>query len=202
LKFFYYLIIPLVLLTIQKNEEYISSENFKFRFIKANKSRGYNYGYTIRASKEYKKVQVRLKIKSLSGENDIFDANKFYLVSEKEKTRIMPIDVRNNYAAGWIFVPFDYLVDYNDIYKKLEHWLSYKPEIKNTFLDYKIKGYKDICPTINFGTKRKPITKTPYFDHKELKSCKLDVYFSLPKDIKNIKIFYGDVLLKETNLKK
>ena len=202
MKLFAYLLIPFILFTIQKDKEYITSESFKFKFIKANKSRGYNYGYTIRTTKESKKVQVRLKMKSLSGENDDFDPNKFYLVCDENKTRIMPVDVRYNYAAGWIFVPFDYLVDFNITDKKLKQWLSYKPEIKNTFFDYKMEGYEDVCPTINFGTKRKPKVKTPYFDHEELKSCKLDVYFSLPKDIKDIKIYYANVLLKETKLKK
>lgn len=192
----------ILLFSFTTDKEYIVSDNFKFKFIKAQKARGLNYGYTIKTSKECKRVQIRFKMKSLSGENDDFDPNKFYLISEDDKTRLMPVDVRYNYAAGWIFVPFNYLVDYKVTDKKLKQWLSYNPTVKNTFFDYTIDGYKDICPSINFGTRRKPKRKTPYFDHEELKSCKVDVYFSLPKTNKNIKIFYGDVLLKEAILKK
>ena len=188
----------------QTNEdEYVLDEKFKFKFIKANKARGSTWVFAVKnKDKAFKKVQIRMRMKSLSGEKEAFDPNKFYIVSEEMQIRMMPIDVRYNYAAGWIFVPFGYLVDFQPQDEKLKTWLEYKPEIKNTFFDYKIDGYQDICTTINFGTKRKPKVATPYLDHEDLKSCKLDVYFSLPKSLKNIKLYYGNVLIKETTLKK
>jgi hypothetical protein len=183
------------------SQDYIPADNFEFKFIKAKKAVGGNYVYTIKTSTDVKKVQVRFKMTSISGEKDDFDPNKFYLVSEEHQTRVRPIDVRHNYAAGWIYIGFDYLVDFQPEDKKLKEWLFYKPEIKNTFLDYKIEGYQDIYPSINFGTKKKPKIASPYLDHKDLKSCKVDLYFSLPKDLKTFKVYYGDTLISETEIK-
>ena len=183
-------------------QEYIKDESFKFKFIKANKARGNTYFYTIKPSKSEKKVQVRFKMKSLSEEKENFDPNKFYLVSDERKIRIRPIDVRHNYAAGWIFISFDYLSNIEVTDKKLKQWITYKPEVENTFNNYKIDGYDDICQSINFGTKRKPRIATPYLDLRELKSCKVDLYFILPKDMKRFKVFYGHTLLSDTSIKK
>lgn len=41
----------------------------------------------------------------------------------------------------------------------------------------------------------------PYLDHKELKSCKIDLYFSSPKDLKKIRIYYGTELIADTKIK-
>ncbi len=183
------------------SQEYINSDDFRFKFIKAKKAVGGNYYYTIKTPKGVRKTQVRFKMQSLSGQKEDFDPNKFYLVSDSYKWRVRPIDVRHNYAAGWIYIGFDYLVDFQPTDKKLTDWLSYRPEVKNTFDDFKMEGYQDICPVINFGTKRKPKMSSPYLDHKELKSCKIDLYFSLPKDLKKFKVYYGNTLIADTKIK-
>ena len=155
-----------------------------------------------------KKNQVRFKMKSLSGNKEDFDPNKFYLVSNSYKWRVRPVDVRHNYAAGWIFIGFDYLIDFKSS-KEVKKWASYKPDIKNTFNDFKIEGYKDISNSISFGgtkesllgPRSKVVTLNPYLDHKQLKSCKIDLYFSLPKDMKEFEIYYGNKLLVNTKIK-
>ena len=184
------------------SQEYIPADNFKFKFIKAKKTtNGGNYYYKIKTPKGIKKTLVRFKMQSLSGEKDDFDPNKFYLVSDIYKWRVRPIDLGHNYAVGWIFIGFEYLVDFHPTDKRLKELLSYKPEVKNTFGDYKIEGYKDICPKINFGTKRNPKILSPYLNHKELKSCRIDLFFSLPEDLKEFKIYYGKTLIAEINIK-
>jgi hypothetical protein len=70
------------------SQDYIHADNFKFKFIKAKKASGGNYYYTIKTDKRSKKVQVRFKMKSLSGQLEDFDPNKFYLVSDILKKRI------------------------------------------------------------------------------------------------------------------
>ncbi len=182
-------------------QEYVEAENFNFKFIKAKKATGNGYYYAIKTDKDSKKVQVRFKLKSQSNELENFDPNKFYLIPEAYKVRVRPIDVRNNYAVGMIYLGFEYLVDFQPTDKNLKTWLSYNPEIKNTFYDYKIEGYEDVVPTINFGTKKKPKIASPYLGHKMLKSCKMDVYFSLPKDIKSFKVYYGKTLIVDTTIK-
>ncbi|MBJ6368580.1 hypothetical protein [Snuella sedimenti] len=183
------------------SQEYIPADNFKFKLIKAKKAVGGNYYYTIKTTKDVEKVQVRFKMKSISGDHADFDPNKFYLVTDQYKKRVKPIDVRHNYAAGWIFIGFEHLVNFQPTDKKLKEWLSYKPHIKNTFNDYKIEGYEDICHNINFGTKKKPRVASPYLGHKDLKSCKIDLYFSLPKDLKVFKIYYGKEIIADTRIK-
>jgi hypothetical protein len=184
-----------------QSQEYIVADNFKFKFIKAKKAVGGNYVYTIKTTKDVQKVQVRYKMKSVSGEKEDFDPNMFYLVSDEYKKRIRPLDVRHNYAVGWIYIGFGHLVNFQPKDKKLKEWLSYKPEVKNTFDDYKIDGYQDVAPNINFGTKRRPKIVSPYLDHKELKSCKVDLYFSLPKDLKKFRVYYGYKLISDNRLK-
>jgi hypothetical protein len=184
-----------------QSQEYIAADNFKFKFIKAKKAVGGNYVYTIKTTKDVQKVQVRYKMKSISGEKEDFDPNMFYLVTDEYKKRIRPLDVRHNYAVGWIYIGFGHLVNFQPKDKKLKEWLSYKPEVKNTFDDYKIDGYQDVAPNINFGTKRRPKIVSPYLDHKELKSCKVDLYFSLPKDLKKFRVYYGYKLISDNRLK-
>jgi hypothetical protein len=184
-----------------QSQEYIVADNFKFKFIKAKKAVGGNYVYTIKTTKDVQKVQVRYKMKSISGEKEDFDPNMFYLVTDEYKKRIRPLDVRHNYAVGWIYIGFGHLVNFQPKDKKLKEWLSYKPEVKNTFDDYKIDGYQDVAPNINFGTKRRPKIVSPYLDHKELKSCKVDLYFSLPKDLKKFRVYYGYKLISDNRLK-
>jgi len=197
-----FLLVCLFILNVHVySQEYITADNFKFKLIKAKKAGSGNYYFTIKTDKNAKKVQVRYKMKSTSGEKDDFDPNKFYLVSSDLKIRVRPLDVRNNFAVGWMYAPFNHLVNYEPKDKTLKQWLSYKPEIKNTFNDYKMEGYEDVISSINYGTKRKPKIATPYLDHKELKSCKIDLYFSLPKELKRFKIYYGDHLISENELK-
>ena len=78
--------------------------------------------------------------------------------------------------------------------------VSFKPEVEDTFLNYSRDGFKDISPKINIGTKRKPIIIEPYYDLDTIKSCKIDVYFGVPKDLKKGKVFYGDVLIADFKL--
>jgi hypothetical protein len=139
-------------------------------------------------------------MKSISGEKEDFDPNKFYLISDKYKVRVRPIDLKHNHKVGMDFIGFPYLIDFKPIDKRINKWAEYKPEIKDTFWDYKIDGYQDISPSINFGTKRKPRNISPYRDHKGLRSCRIDVYFSVPVDFEKGKIYYGNKIIADFEL--
>ena len=183
-------------------QDLITSENFEFKFIKAKIARGSNYFYVIKTPDNHYKIQVRFKLNSTSSKKEDFDPNKFYLVSDKEKVRIRPIDVRYNYGVGIIYVGFDFLTNYQTTDKNLKQWIRYDPQIKDTFYDYDIDGYENVYYTINFGTKRKPKMVTPYLAHEDLKSCKMDIYFSVPENsIKKAKIYYGNKLIANIKIK-
>ena len=139
-------------------------------------------------------------MKSTSGKKENFDPNKFYLTSEKYKVRVRPIDLKHNYAVGMVFIGFPYLIDFNPKDKRIKQWAKYKPEIEDTFWNYKIDGFQDISPSINFGTKRKPKKVSPYLDHKELRACRIDVYFSVPKEFEKGKIYYGTKVIADFEL--
>ncbi|BAO55813.1 hypothetical protein [Nonlabens marinus] len=184
-----------------KGQNYVESDNFKFKFIKAKKASGATWIYSIKTAKEAKRVQVRFKMKSLSGKKENFDPNKFYLVSDAYKVRVRPLDVRYNYAAGWIFLPFDKLIENQSIDSSIQEFVCYEPEIKDTFQDYSIVGYEDISPNINFGTKKKPKIISPYLHPEDLRACKIDIYFALPKELTEFKIYYGEQIIGEIEIK-
>ncbi|KQC33176.1 hypothetical protein AAU57_07515 [Nonlabens sp. YIK11] len=183
------------------SQDYVTSDNFKLKLIKAKKASGSTWEYTIKTSKQTKKAQVRLRLKSSTGKKESFDPNKFYLVSNEAKVRVRPLDVRYNYAAGWIFIPFDRLA-YNPIdAQKVKDLVSYDPDIEDTFQNYGLDGFENISPEINFGTKKKPKVIPSYLEPEDLKSCKLDLYFALPKELKNFEIYHGDEKIANVTLK-
>lgn len=198
------LLIALILVTSLVFSQKTISENYEFRYITSKKNskflEGNTSNYSVSVPKEHKKIQVRFKMKSISGEKEDFDPNKFSLVSEKYKFRLRPIDLKHNYAVGMVFIGFPYLVDFNPKDEKIKQCVKYKPEIEDTFWDYQIEGYQDISPSINFGTKRKPKRVSPYLDHKELRACRIDVYFSVPKDLEKGKVYYGNEIIADFEL--
>ncbi|MDN3491733.1 hypothetical protein [Winogradskyella bathintestinalis] len=177
--------------------------NFRFEFKKAIKNSRHfevhNSGYFVQANKNQKKIQVRFKIKSKSKKKEYFDPNKFYLVSDEYKQRLRPVDMKHNHAMG-TFLGFKRLIDEKPKDKKT-YWYSYKPSTKDSFVDYKIDGYEDVDNCINFGTERRPKIKSIYFDYKKIKSNTVDIYFIVPKNFKRGKIYFGNELLKEFNVK-
>ena len=156
--------------------------------------------YFVQANKNQKKIQIRFKIKSISKKKKSFDPNKFYLVLEKYKKRLRPVDLKHNYAMT-TFLGFEKLIDDKPKDDKKSYWYSYNPSIRDSFLDYKIEGYDDVDNCLNFGTKRKPRNKSIYFNHKKLKSNTVDVYFIVPKNLKKGTIYYGNQLLVDFNVK-
>ncbi|SCY14985.1 hypothetical protein SAMN05192588_1391 [Nonlabens sp. Hel1_33_55] len=183
------------------SQDYVTSENFKLKLIKAKKASGSTWEYTIKTSKQTKKAQVRLRLKSLTGQKESFDPNKFYLVSNEANVRVRPLDVRYNYAAGWIFIPFNRLAFNSMDAQKVKDLVSYDPDIKDTFQNYDIDGFENISPDINFGTKKKPKIFPSYLEPEDLKSCKLDLYFALPNELKNFEIYHGDEKIANVTLK-
>ena len=195
----------LILLSFKGISQTTMADNtFEFDFKKAIKNsrhfETHTSSYFVQANKNQKKIQLRFKIKSVTKKKEGFDPNKFYLVSDKYKKRLRPVDMKHNYAMT-TYLGFEKLIDEKPKDEKKTFWYSYNPSIKDSFLDFKIDGYSDVDNCINFGTKRKPRNKSIYFNHKKLKSNTVDVYFIVPKDFENGKIYYGNELLEDFKVK-
>jgi hypothetical protein len=136
----------------------------------------------------------------LSKAKDTFDPNKLYLILEDYNVRLRPVDITRNFGAGLIFYGFSWLVDNQSYEKEIEEWAKYKPEVDDTFYNYSNVNYEDISPKINIGTNRKPIIIEPYYDLDSIKSCKIDIYFGVPKDMETGKLYYGEKLIVDFEL--
>lgn len=154
--------------------------------------------YRVEVAKGQKKIRVRFKIKSVSGKKEVFDPNKLYLVSDKNKVRIRPIDVKHNFGIGKDFIGFRRYVSQRPETPEFAEYADYDPRVPDSFQDYKIEGYEDIWPSLNFAKKRgEPIVLKTYLGNKNLRNCKLDVYFSLPQSLFRGNIYYGDTLITQ-----
>lgn len=198
MKYFAFFILFLVQITAFGQTK-VATDSYEFRFIKSKIGNQLNYGFAVKTPKQTTdKFQVRLKMQTLSKDREAFDPNKFYLVIDELKYQVRPIDVRYNYGVGMIYVAFGYLSP-SPIIKDInvsKYILDYDPRTPDTFYDYVIDGYENIAPCINFGTKKNERLIFPYYKTQELRSCKLDIYFSIPKDVKEAKIYYGSTLIK------
>lgn len=174
----------------------ISSENLSFHFVFAKKFAGTRVGYQwVEVAENEKKIHVKLKMKTISGEKEDIDPNKFSLVSDTAKERIRPIEIKHNYAVN-----FPYLIKFKTNNKAINSRAKFKPDIKDTFYEFSIQDYKDISPCINIGTKKKPQLVYTYFDHKKLKAVPIHLMFSVSKGFEKGKIFYGDKSIAQFEL--
>lgn len=125
----------------------------------------------------------------LSKKRESFDGNKFYLISDVYKVRLRPIDLKFNYVAHTLW-QFDRLTDNAEA--SGQNAYKFKPEIKDTFLDYSKEGYEDISAKLDFGTKTNPDARFYYFDHKPVRANTIDVYFVVPEEFARGTLYYGD----------
>ena len=178
-------------------EENMSIEIVKTRKIKAlSVSWQGNHGNIV-SGKGQKKIQLRLRVVSLDDKNTPFDPNKLYFVNDAYEARFALADV--SYARFMRTRIFQRLKDKES--ERSAYSAKYDPNIPNTFLDYPYKKYKDVPLSLNFGTKRRPNIHTLYFKPNKIKDHPLDLYFIIPKDIKEGRIYYGDTFIKDINFK-
>lgn len=185
------------------NAQEMQIENFNFELRKAvTNSKNFEVStspFIVTTGSDTKKIQLRFRVKSISGKRENFDPNKFYITSEENKLRFRPVDMKYNYVAHTYYT-FGYLSTEKLQKKVMPAYLSFDPQIKDTFKNFKIPDYKDIEKVINFGTERKPILSCIYFDHKKLRSNIVDAYFAIPEGLQNITVYYGDIKIDEVIL--
>ncbi|PKA84532.1 hypothetical protein ATE92_2728 [Ulvibacter sp. MAR_2010_11] len=153
--------------------------------------------YTISAGKNSKKVQIRVKLASQTGEKVIIDPNKFYLVVDNYKIRVRPVDLKYPFALASIaFVRLIKEDEYGSG-NTARGGYNKNDEVVDTFKDYAIPGYLDIETTLNFGSENKPRIKTIYYQPNDIENSLVDIYFMLPKDVMQFSFYYGDILVEK-----
>lgn len=155
--------------------------------------------YFVVPSENEKRIQVRYRVRSVSGSREPFDPNKFYLLSEEYKARFQTVDVKYN-AILHQYNTFGMIAENSESENKISY-LDYNSNYENSFRKYQKEGYKDIKNCLNFGTKRNPKLECMYFAEKKIRSNIIDTYFILPLDFKEGIIFYGNQKIAEIKVK-
>lgn len=185
----------------------VNEAQFNFKFKKAHTNTKFEFHtshYFIKPNENQKRIQIRFRTKSLSKKREMFDPNKFYMVSNEYKNRYRPVDIKHNFFAHG-YLEFERL-DIPDldttIEKKENYTCNYDYSVKDTFLDYKIAGFNDVNCCVNYGTKKKPNFRCIYYRPKKIRLNYIDVYFIVPKEYMKGTIYYGNEKLVDFELKK
>jgi hypothetical protein len=203
--YFKLLLMIFILLPFRVFSQFNVDNNDKFKLVFKNSTTILNFGEIKNSSyhistyaPELKKVRVRILAESYSKSNETFDPNKLYLISNELKLRIRPIDVQYRYFINSYFGAKRLTADSTVSDGTAEIWLAdvdyirYDPKIKDTFKDYTIPGYQDLEVKVDYGSRKKPQPIVAYFEHIEIISYTIDIYFIVPKSLKNGEFYCGD----------
>lgn len=179
----------------------IPGTNLKMEMVKARKIGMLSVqfgasGYMINSGKDNKRVQVRLKIRSRDGDKTILDPNKLSLVNDALKARFSISEI---YFATFFRGKGFQMLTSNETEKPI--FADYDVSVANTFNDYSIEGYKDCPIALNFGTNRKPIVHTIYFRPNTIDKNVLDIFFVVPNELTSGKLYFGDTLISEIEIR-
>lgn len=183
------LFFSVLICTLQAQVE-VTDDNISIKLVKARKIKATSITWgntlgTVNPGPDQKRVQLRLKLKSLNGEKQLFDPNKFYFVNDEYEVRFSIAEIR--YAGLVPTKAFYRIVEEDNLKKELP---------QNTFYDYPYKKYQDIPLQLNYGTNRKPRIKTIYFSSNTITKNTIDVFLVVPDEIKEGRVYYGDTLIK------
>jgi hypothetical protein len=198
MKYFILAICLLVSLTqVQaQREKKIDGFIMELKKVKVNPKPLQAVSYNLHASDSFKKVMLRLRVKSLTEKPETFDPNKFFAVDEVAKKRIRPSDTRYNHILHE-YLSFGFLAP-----SEVENpMVGYDPSIKDTFSDYRMEGYTDVEHKVNVGSLDAPEKSIIYFKTQPVKSNLIDVYFVVKKQVGQLKFYYGDTVLLDAKIK-
>ncbi|WP_026451930.1 hypothetical protein [Aequorivita capsosiphonis] len=178
----------------------VQERNLSLEMVKARKigvlSVQFAGTYNVLSGKDDKRVQIRLKVRSLDGEETVFDPNKLSFVTDEFKARF---SVSEALFATFFRSKGFQLLTTNDTEKPI--FAKYDPSVPNTFDDYSIDDYKDCAINLNFGTKRKPIVHTIYLRPNYIDKNVIDVYFVVPNELKTGKLYFENTLISEIKIR-
>lgn len=201
------LIILAILLTqLSYSQVKIKDDNLTIEYVKTKKASQLIGAVTNVRTKSNKIVQynVKVRIEMIDNKKRPFDPNKFSLIDHKDKVRLRPVTVAyTNLTDKWYFVQ---LIKNKPSHESLETY--YKPEIKDTFLDYEFEGITNVAIPIKFQVYSKKFLKKPneeaheiYFMTKDLRKRNVNLYFPMLKSSKNATLYYGYTKIADIKLK-
>ncbi len=186
----------------------IQDDNLTIEFVKTKKASQFIGAVTnVRTkSKEIVQYNVKVRIEMIDNKKRPFDANKFSLIDHQAKMRLRPLSVTyTNFTDKWYFFQ---LIKDKPKYKSLEK--RYKPDVKDTFLDYEFEGVSNINAPICYEAydEYKISFKNPdkechlsYFEPKDLRKRNINLYFPMQKNVKNATLYYGFTKIADIKLK-
>ncbi|WP_055437656.1 hypothetical protein [Lacinutrix algicola] len=152
-------------------------------------------------SESFIKISIKCKIKSLNKED--IDINKFSLVDHKNKLRYRPMDISFQPVMGYLAYPklLKSKLKLGSMYKH-QAGLAYKPEIKDSYVEYTIEGYTDVEVPFNFGTKKNPKKSVVYFRPNNFHKFKSLFFFPISKSAENpdLEFYYGKEKISKVEL--
>ena len=179
----------------------IAQDSVEIEFIKNEKLRKkHPKTYIERLLKGFRITILEVDISTLNLKKGAFDPNKFYLVSEQPKFRYRPLDIFiKEDKKSWSRFELITKKKPQPTSKMQE---AYNPDIKDTYLDYKIEGVSGIRIPINLGSVEFPDKHVFHFKPKVLNKNKIMLYFYISSDfIKKGTLYYGKEKIVETELK-
>lgn len=183
----------------QKTE--ITEDSIEIEFIKNEKlNKKHPKPYIGKILNGFRITLIEVDIKTLGLEKREFDPNKFYLVSEKPKFRYRPLDIfLVQDKKEWIRFG---LVTKKKPKETSQLQDTFAPEIKDSYLDYKIEGISDINIPIELGSLEFSDKHIFHFRPQVLDDNKVVLYFYISSDfIKRGTLYYGNEKIAETDLK-
>jgi hypothetical protein len=186
----------------------IQDNNLTIEYLKTKKASQFIGAVTnVRTnSKEIVQYNVKVRIEMIDNKIRPFDVNKFSLIDHQAKMRFRPLSVTyTNLTDKWYFIQ---LIKNKPKYKSLEE--RYKPDIKDTFLDYKFEGVTDLMTPICYEAydEYKISFKNPdkechlsYFEPKDLRKRNINLYFPMLKSVKDATLYYGYTKIVDIKLK-
>lgn len=189
------------LLTFKVNSQtvIIKEDNVKLKFVKTKKASKIATASRVYVrSKNLKKILIKIKMKSINNERQLFDPNKLSLIDFINKLRYRPTDALYQNFTDWSH--FKKISKSKP--KKRFNTHIYKPDIPDTFLDFKFENIKNVEIPVNFNNKRNPDIHIIHFKPIKLRSRNIYLYFILPKHLKNAILYYGNEKVVDINFKR
>ena len=200
------LLLLLILLFVQFGfaQQMFENGDLELTYVNAkNVSKRFNLNSSSKSnSDDLYKIEVKFKVKSLK-KSDV-DINKFALVDHVNHLRYRPSDI--SYATMGLYMGYVPLLktelEDNRFFTN-QISAKYKPEIHDSFPDFKLTNYQDIEIPTNFGNKNYPLLSVVYFWPHDYKNYKVKMYFYCLVQAENpeFELYYGDKVFSKISLK-